>query len=133
MLDGQVSRRRRSAMLDHIGIPVRDPQASKTFYSAALAPLGIAVMMDFGEAVGLGSEGKPFFWLGKSADCGKTHIAFSAPDRKTVDAFHAAAIAAGGQDNGAPGVRAQYHPSYYGAFVIDPDGHNLEAVCHRPE
>jgi len=120
-------------MLDHIGIGVRDPQASKAFYAAALAPLGIEVIMDFGEAVGLGSRGKPFFWFGKSAEGANTHVAFAAPDRKTVDAFYAAAMAAGGKDNGAPGIRAQYHPNYYGAFVLDPDGHNVEAVCHTPE
>ena len=120
-------------MLDHIGIGVRDPQASKAFYVAALAPLGIEVIMDFGEAVGLGSGGKPYFWFGKSAEGAKTHVAFAARDRKTVDAFYAAAIAAGGKDNGAPGIRAQYHPNYYGAFVLDPDGHNVEAVCHDAE
>jgi len=120
-------------MLDHIGIGVRDPQASKAFYAAALKPLGIAVIMDFGEAVGLGSGGKPFFWIGKSPTATAAHVAFAAPDRKTVDAFYAAAIAAGGKDNGAPGIRAQYHPSYYGAFVLDSDGHNIEAVCHLPE
>jgi catechol 2,3-dioxygenase-like lactoylglutathione lyase family enzyme len=120
-------------MLDHIGIGVKDPLASKAFYESALKPLGIAVIMDFGEAVGFGSDGKPYFWFGKSAEASKTHVAFAAPDRKTVDAFYAAAIAAGGKDNGKPGIRAEYHPTYYGAFVLDPDGHNIEAVCHLPE
>jgi catechol 2,3-dioxygenase-like lactoylglutathione lyase family enzyme len=119
-------------MLDHIGIFVVDPRASKAFYEAALRPLGIAALMDFGEAVGFGSEGKPYFWLGKAQTVGPTHVAFTAPDRPTVDAFYKAAIEAGGIDNGPPGIRAVYHPSYYGAFVLDPDGHNIEAVCHVP-
>jgi catechol 2,3-dioxygenase-like lactoylglutathione lyase family enzyme len=117
-------------MLDHIGIGSTNPEISKAFYSAALEPLGIAVIMDFGEAVGFGSEGKPYFWFGKVASATPAHVAFAAPDRKTVDAFYAAAIRAGGKDNGKPGIRAQYHPNYYGAFVLDPDGHNVEAVCH---
>jgi catechol 2,3-dioxygenase-like lactoylglutathione lyase family enzyme len=88
-----------------------------------------------GEAhIGFGANGKPFFWIGGGqAVQGPVHIAFDAPNRATVDAFHQAALAAGGEDNGAPGIRAHYHPNYYGAFVFDLDGHNIEAVCHLPE
>ncbi|MDR3372506.1 MAG: VOC family protein [Ancalomicrobiaceae bacterium] len=128
-------------MLDHIGFPVADFAVSRTFYQAALAPLGIAVMMEVsaeetgGHAhAGFGAEGKPFFWISSGeALGGRLHVAFTAPDRKTVDAFYAAALAAGGRDNGPPGLRSHYHPYYYGAFILDPDGHNIEAVCHRPE
>ena len=127
--------------IDHTSLSVSDFAAAKAFYTAALAPLGITVLMQFPKAVtgsadaaGLGSNGKPFFWL---ADAGKTspriHIAFVASSRAEVDAFYKAAIAAGGKDNGAPGLRPMYHPSYYGAFVLDADGHNVEAVCHKPE
>jgi catechol 2,3-dioxygenase-like lactoylglutathione lyase family enzyme len=127
--------------LDHISLSVSDFGAAKAFYTAALKPLGISVLMEFAQGVigdaaiaGLGANGKPFFWL---AATGKTapgvHVAFAAGSRAEVDAFHAAAMAAGGRDNGKPGIRAQYHPAYYGAFVLDPDGHNVEAVCHRPE
>lgn len=118
-------------MIDHLGIAVSDLQASRTFYLAALAPLGIGFVMEGPGAIGLGSDGKPFFWISASADRpAPLHIAFSARTRAEVDAFHAAALAAGASDNGAPGVRAHYHPTYYGAFVHGPDGHNLEAVCH---
>lgn len=128
-------------MLDHIGFPVADLARSRAFYEAALAPLGYAVRMEVpaeltgGEAhLGLGAPGKPDFWLSSGGALGgRLHVAFSAPDRATVDAFHAAALAAGGRDNGGPGLRPHYHPNYYGAFVLDPDGHNVEAVCHRPE
>jgi catechol 2,3-dioxygenase-like lactoylglutathione lyase family enzyme len=120
-------------MLDHIGIRVQDFAKSKAFYSKALAPLGYTVIMDFGEGAGLGAEGKPDFWLGPGQANGPIHIAFAAKDQKTVDAFYAAAIAAGGKDNGKPGLRKEYHPTYYGAFVLDPDGNNVEAVCHKPE
>jgi catechol 2,3-dioxygenase-like lactoylglutathione lyase family enzyme len=89
--------------------------------------------MDFPGVVGFGVEGKPSFWIGERERSGPLHVAFAAPDRATVDAFHEAALAAGGSDNGAPGLRPQYHPSYYGAFVLDPDGINVEAVTHRPE
>jgi catechol 2,3-dioxygenase-like lactoylglutathione lyase family enzyme len=119
-------------MLDHIGVTVSDIGKSKTFFQAALAPLGYTVMMDFGEAVGLGKD-RPDFWIAKGPVPAKIHIAFTAPNRAMVKAFYAAAIAAGGQDNGAPGLRPQYHPNYYGAFVYDRDGNNLEAVCHLPE
>lgn len=127
--------------IDHTSLSVSDIAAAKAFYSAALKPLGITVLMEFPKAVtgnvdvaGLGANGKPFFWL---ADAGKTtppvHIAFAANSRAEVDAFYEAAIAAGGKDNGAPGIRAIYHPTYYGAFVLDADGHNVEAVCHKPQ
>lgn len=121
-------------MLDHLGLRAADLSASKAFYLAALAPLGYTAVMDFGEHVGLGAGGKPDFWLsgGGSAGGAPLHIAFAAADRAAVDAFYAAALAAGGRDNGAPGPRPQYHAHYYGAFVLDPDGHNVEAVCHRP-
>jgi catechol 2,3-dioxygenase-like lactoylglutathione lyase family enzyme len=126
--------------LDHISLSVTDFGAAKAFYAAALKPLGIGVIMELPkgatgnvDAAGLGADGKPFFWL---AGAGKTtpamHIAFAASSRADVDAFHAAAIAAGGRDNGPPGIRAHYHPAYYGAFVLDPDGNNVEAVCHKP-
>ena len=126
-------------MLDHIGITVSDVKRSKAFYALALKPLGIAVqllptpeMMQAGhEGYGFGEEGKPYFWFGSGSS--PIHIAFAAGTRSDVDAFHQAAIAAGGRDNGAPGVREHYHPSYYGAFVLDPDGNNIEAACHRPE
>jgi catechol 2,3-dioxygenase-like lactoylglutathione lyase family enzyme len=118
-------------VIDHLSIHVSDMAASKRFYEAALKPLGYSVLMDFGDqAVGLGEGGKPDFWLSKGA-AQPSHLAFRSPDRAAVDAFYAAAIAAGAKDNGPPGVRAQYHPGYYGAFVLDPDGYNVEAVCHQ--
>lgn len=123
-------------MIDHMSITVTDVARARDFYLAALAPTGYALVMQFPDAahpvaVGLGIGGKPDLWLASGAP-GHQHIAIHAGTRKVVDAFHAAALAAGGRDNGAPGVRAQYHPSYYGAFVLDPDGHNLEVVCHEP-
>ena len=124
--------------LDHIGISVSDYDRARAFYLAALAPLGWTMMMEFpmpdGKAGGIGKDGKPFFWIstgGKTAP--HLHVAFGAESRKAVDAFYAAALAAGGTDNGKPGLRIEYHPNYYGAFVLDPDGHNIEAVCHKPE
>ncbi|MET0226542.1 MAG: VOC family protein [Dokdonella sp.] len=126
-------------MLDHIGIPVSDYATSKSFYERALAPLGIALVMEVtpeqtgGDyAGGFGAQGKPFFWIGRDTARGRTHVAFVAARRTDVDAFHRAGLAAGGKDNGAPGLRPQYHENYYGAFVLDPDGHNVEAVCHTP-
>jgi catechol 2,3-dioxygenase-like lactoylglutathione lyase family enzyme len=127
-------------MLDHIGLAVSDVARSRAFFQAALAPLGVAALMDVtpeqsgGAAhVGFGSDGRADFWIGggKPATTG-AHVAFTTSERAKVDAFYAAAIAAGGRDNGPPGVRAHYHPNYYGAFVLDPDGHNIEAVCHIP-
>jgi catechol 2,3-dioxygenase-like lactoylglutathione lyase family enzyme len=120
-------------VLDHLGVSVRDLQASKDFYLAALAPLGYSVFMEIDDAVcGLQVGGKPDFWLRKGEPSGSIHVAFAADDRSTVDAFHRAALAAGARDNGGPGIREIYHPSYYGAFVLDPDGNNVEAVCHTP-
>ena len=123
-------------MLDHLGISDSDYEKSKRFFQQALAPLGYEVVMEFGgEAVGLGAGGKPDFWIAKGepdAKSGPAHICFAAQSRAIVDAFHKAALAAGGKDNGAPGLRPQYHATYYGAFVFDPDGNNVEAVCHAP-
>jgi catechol 2,3-dioxygenase-like lactoylglutathione lyase family enzyme len=122
-------------MFDHISFAVRDLSKTRAFYTAALAPLGFSVQWDETPGVvAFGRPGRPQLWFGEK-DGGPTgvHIALEAKTRADVDAFHAAALAAGGQDNGAPGLRPHYHPNYYGAFVIDPDGHNLEAVCHTPE
>ena len=128
-------------ILDHIGISVSNFAKSIAFYRLSLAPLGISVVMEVPKEFtggtnysGLGRDGKPDFWLGdgKKAQSG-LHIAFAAQNRAEVDAFYKAAIAAGGIDNGKPGIRDDYHPNYYGAFVLDPDGNNIEAVCHKPE
>jgi catechol 2,3-dioxygenase-like lactoylglutathione lyase family enzyme len=120
-------------MIDHMTLTVRDYPRSRSFYERILAPLGYRVLMEFGDSCGFGDE-KPYFWM-KQGDPPTTpqHIAFVAGTRAMVDAFHAAALAAGGRDNGPPGLRPEYHASYYGAFVLDPDDHNLEAVTHRPE
>lgn len=119
--------------IDHIGVAVSDYPASKSFFSQALAPLGIVLVMEVEGWADFGRNGKPEFWFGAHARAQQPmHIAFGAETRAQVDAFHRAALAAGGSDNGAPGIRAIYHPDYYGAFVIGPDGHNIEAVCHRP-
>jgi catechol 2,3-dioxygenase-like lactoylglutathione lyase family enzyme len=121
-------------MLDHIIITVEDFSASKAFYEEALAPLGYQVSMEFDEGCGFSVLEKPDFWIRQGEKITPhIHVAFTSRDRDTVDAFYAAAIAAGGTDNGAPGLRAEYHPNYYGAFVFDPDGNNIEAVCHRAE
>ena len=127
-------------MLDHIGIAISNFERSKTFYDRALAPLGIGLVMavtaeQTGDhpAAGYGSDGKPYFWFGGGKAPGHTHIAFVTDARAKVDAFYKAALAAGGTDNGAPGLRPHYHKDYYGAFVLDPDGHNIEAVCHLAE
>ena len=120
-------------MLDHAGFAVSDYERSKAFYVQALAPLGLTLLMEpMGQAAGFGKDGRPFFWVEMlgAAVTGRLHIAFRVDSRAEVDAFHAAALEAGGTDNGAPGVRAIYHPHYYGAYVLDPDGHNIEAVCH---
>jgi catechol 2,3-dioxygenase-like lactoylglutathione lyase family enzyme len=119
-------------MLDHIVIGASDLDVSKAFYDAALVPLGMARLLEFPEVVGYGANRKPEFWLRAGGGAEAAHVAFAAPDRATVDAFHEAALAAGARDNGGPGVREIYHPTYYGAFVLDPDGHNIEAVCHGP-
>lgn len=127
-------------ILDHIGITVADYPAAKAFYQAALAPLGISAVMEVTpemtgtpfSAAGFGRDGKPEFWISSGGRASRMHVAFAAPDRATVDAFYRAALAAGASDNGAPGLRPHYHPDYYGAFVNDPEGHNIEAVCHAP-
>jgi catechol 2,3-dioxygenase-like lactoylglutathione lyase family enzyme len=138
-------------VLDHVGIHVADLARSSRFYTGALGALGHALVMSLdGSAIGMpsqhgfGRDGKPSFWIIEAAARGGpdvhgnpvgqgSHIAFTAPDRAAVDAFHAAAIAAGGRDNGPPGLRPHYHPAYYGAFVLDLDGNNIEAVCHVAE
>jgi catechol 2,3-dioxygenase-like lactoylglutathione lyase family enzyme len=127
-------------MLDHLGIPVADLARSRAFYLAALAPLGIDIQLEVTAeqtgsraAVGFGADGKPFFWIDEGRPASPAHAAFVATCRADVDAFHRAALAAGGRDNGAPGLRPHYHADYYGAFVLDPDGYNIEAVCHAPE
>jgi catechol 2,3-dioxygenase-like lactoylglutathione lyase family enzyme len=116
-------------MLDHVSIGVSDIERSKAFYDRALKPLGIERLYAE-DGFGYGLDRKAFFWIGlRQAVRTGTHIAFAATDRAAVDAFHTAALAAGGRDNGPPGLRLRYHPDYYGAFVLDPDGHNIEAVC----
>ena len=127
-------------MIDHIGFPVSDYARTKAFYTRALAPLGYTLIVEVQQtendasAAGFGADGKPDFWIGGEGGLEKPlHVAIAAKDRAAVDAFHKAALTAGGKDNGAPGIRAQYHPHYYAAFVLDPDGHNIEAVCHTPE
>jgi len=128
-------------MIDHIGFPVSDYARSKAFYSKALAPLGYALVMEVGAehteskspAAGFGADEKPDFWIGGEGGLrGVLHIAIVAKDRAAVTEFHRAAVAAGARDNGAPGLRPHYHKDYYAAFVLDPDGHNVEAVCHAP-
>jgi catechol 2,3-dioxygenase-like lactoylglutathione lyase family enzyme len=118
-------------MLDHVSLGVSDFARSKAFYDRALAPLGLKALFCDETFSGYGDE-RPFFWIGvaERGPSARAHIAFTATERAIVDAFHAAALAAGGRDNGAPGLRPQYHSDYYGAFVLDPDGNNIEAVCH---
>jgi catechol 2,3-dioxygenase-like lactoylglutathione lyase family enzyme len=121
-------------VLDHVTVNVRDYEASRRFYERALAPLAyeVAFADDEWRGCGFGVRGKPYFIIvEREPPADGVHVAFHCDDRVTVDAFHAAALAAGGRDNGAPGPR-RYHPSYYGGFVLDPDGNNVEAVCHRP-
>jgi catechol 2,3-dioxygenase-like lactoylglutathione lyase family enzyme len=121
-------------ILDHIGFNVSDFVAGRTFLVRAPAPLGINIVKEGDGWAMIGRSGRPQFWFGSSGPSpGPIHIAFAAANREQVRRFHVAALAAGGKDNGAPGIRQQYHPSYYGAFVIGPDGHNIEAVCHEPE
>jgi catechol 2,3-dioxygenase-like lactoylglutathione lyase family enzyme len=127
-------------MIDHLGISVREHAKSKDFYTKALAPLNIGVMMEVSQAesgapsdyTGFGNNNKPFFWIGEGTVASGMHLCFTADTRAQVDAFYEAAIKAGARDNGKPGVREHYHPNYYGAFVIDLNGVNLEAVCHKP-
>jgi catechol 2,3-dioxygenase-like lactoylglutathione lyase family enzyme len=124
-------------LIDHIEIPVTDPDTARRFYEAALAPLAVACVLSIPAERsasgtprhGLGRDGYPCLWLhGGEAVRGGLHIAFGAPDRVTVDAFYAAALAAGGRDNGPPGIRTRYHPTYYATYVLDPDGNNIEVV-----
>ena len=120
-------------MLDHVGIRVSDFEQSKRFFAQALSPLGYELIMEPSvSAAGFGRRGKPDFWIGQGDPGQPLHIAFAASDRASVDAFHEEALAAGGRNNGGPGLRPEYHPSYYAAFVFDPDGNNIEAVCHEP-
>jgi catechol 2,3-dioxygenase-like lactoylglutathione lyase family enzyme len=121
-------------MLDHITIGVADIETSQAFYDQALLPLGITRLYAEGDSfAGYGVGEKAFFWIGRRAAAQTgAHVAFTAPDRATVDRFYQAALAAGGRENGPPGLRPHYHENYYGAFVLDPDGHNVEAVCHGP-
>lgn len=135
-------------MIDHMGVPVSDLARATEFYAKALAPLGYGMLMEVsavetgrGGAVGFGApgkgeeyqSGKPSFWIGEGEPlAGRIHVAFVAPSRAAVDAFYRAAIAAGGKDNGPPGLRPHYHVNYYAAFVLDLDGNNIEAVCHAP-
>lgn len=127
-------------MLDHIGFPVTDFVRSRGFYAKALAPLGYRIVTevrlsedDEDGYAGFGND-RPHFWIGTGKPLvGRLHIAFVAENRAAVRAFYEAALAAGGKDNGAPGLRPHYHENYYAAFVLDPDGHNIEAVCHAPE
>ena len=121
-------------MFDHVGLNVSDYERSRAFYEAALAPLGYRVVVAFDKSAGFGQGDRPEFWVNQREPLGTgTHIAFVSDDRATVDAVYAAAIEAGGRDNGAPGIRERYNPNYYAAFVFDPDGNNIEAVCRRPE
>ncbi|MBB6244124.1 VOC family protein [Rhodanobacter sp. MP1X3] len=127
-------------MFDHLGIPVSDLARSRTFYLDALVSLGYNIELEVSAeqtgdhaAIGFGANGKPSFWIGEGLPSSSIHVAFVASSRAEVDAFHRAALAAGGRDNGAPGLRPHYHPDYYGAFVLDPDGYNIEAVCRAPE
>jgi catechol 2,3-dioxygenase-like lactoylglutathione lyase family enzyme len=136
----QAYRRAMNGILDHVTLHVGNLSRAKEFYAKALAPLGITAIMEFPNGVGFGRGQKPELWLGTGAASYQSaeqiaiitpiHVALKAESREQVDAFYAAAIEAGGRDFGAPGVRAHYHPNYYGAFVLDPDGHNLEAVHH---
>jgi catechol 2,3-dioxygenase-like lactoylglutathione lyase family enzyme len=119
-------------MLDHIMLRVRNYAESKRFYDEVLGTLGYRMLMEFPEGGGYGDT-KPYFWIGQSDDPHpRIHMAFEAKDHAAVHAFHAKALELGAKDDGAPGLRPQYHPAYYGAFVIDPNGHNIEAVCHTP-
>jgi catechol 2,3-dioxygenase-like lactoylglutathione lyase family enzyme len=128
-------------MIDHIGLAVKDMSRARAFYIEALKPLGIGVIMEVTAEetgadahAGFGRDNKAFFWIGTGAKPkGGTHVAFTARTRAEVDSFYRAALSAGGRDNGAPGPRPHYHKHYYGAFVFDPDGNNIEAVCHRPD
>jgi catechol 2,3-dioxygenase-like lactoylglutathione lyase family enzyme len=121
-------------MLDHVVLNVKNIEASRKFYEAALAPIGYKVTKAYPGFVGFGAAGKSDCWLAQRGPASAgVHLALACDSRSSVDAFHRAALKAGGKDNGAPGLRAIYHPDYYGAFVLDPDGNNIEAVCHAPQ
>ncbi len=121
-------------MLDHIGIDVQNYEKSKAFYRMGFAPLGYELIVEVQGWAGFGVGGKPDFWIqGGKQTIPRVHVAFRADNRAKVRAFHEAALKAGGKDNGPPGIREAYHPNYYSAFVLDLDGHNIEAVCHQPE
>jgi catechol 2,3-dioxygenase-like lactoylglutathione lyase family enzyme len=128
-------------MIDHTGVSISDPVKSRKFYEAALSPLGYSVLMEVpaeftggAMVIGMGVAPSPDFWVHQGTpQKPPVHVAFRAGSRAVVDAFYAAAIEAGGKDNGPPGPRPQYHKDYYGAFVLDPDGHNIEACCHTAE
>ena len=121
-------------MLDHVGVEVSDLDRSRAFYIAALAPLGYSLAFEFEGGAGFGTgEGIPDFWIHLGSASAGTHVAFQSSDRGVVHSFHEAALAAGGTDNGAPGPRPQYTPTYYAAYVHDRDGNNIEAVCHTAE
>lgn len=123
-------------MIDHTGVAVHNYSASRAFYQQALAPLGYSMLMEFGDAAGFGTDGQADFWIEGDTEtagriCAPTHVAFRAGERQEVDAFYRAALQAGGKDNGSPGIRSDYGPNYYAAYVLDPDGNNVEAVCHQ--
>jgi catechol 2,3-dioxygenase-like lactoylglutathione lyase family enzyme len=129
-------------MIDHISFAVSDVARSKPFYDRLLGAIGIGVMMEVpagvtasgGATYGYGAAGKPYFWIADNGRVGQgAHVAFAVESRALVDAFHAAGLEAGGTDNGAPGLRPHYHADYYGAFILDPDGINVEAVCHKAQ
>jgi catechol 2,3-dioxygenase-like lactoylglutathione lyase family enzyme len=122
-------------IIDHMGIPVSDFETSKEFYTKVLAPLDYQLIMEVEGAAGFGvRRGRPRFWLGQTKKSkSPLQVVFRAENREQVRKFYETALAAGGKDNGHPGLREIYHPNYYGAFILDPDGHNIEAVCHDPE
>jgi len=126
-----------TSIIDHVGFAVSDFERSRQFYGAVLKTLGIELLADFAikgdQHAGFG-RGKPDFWISTGKPLrGSVHVAFTARSRAEVSAFYSVAVSMGGRDNGPPGIRAHYHPNYFGAFVLDPDGHNVEAVCHGAE
>jgi catechol 2,3-dioxygenase-like lactoylglutathione lyase family enzyme len=121
-------------VLDHVIINVSDYDGARAFYEQALDPLGVGVIIEADQMCGFGEDGKPYLWIAERGEASSpVHVALAAVDHPAVDAFHAAAIADGGTENGPPGVRPHYHRNYYGAFVLDADGNNIEAVCHVPD
>jgi catechol 2,3-dioxygenase-like lactoylglutathione lyase family enzyme len=126
-------------MIDHTSVAVTDYAVSKKFYEQVLGSIGYELLAEFPASVtgtadvcGFGENGKPDFWLAFNASAPHQHVAFRVESRALVEAFHKAGLAAGGRDNGGPGPRPHYHANYYGSFILDPDGHNIEAVCHKP-